>query len=137
MNESIRRRLEDAGVGGMVHSRAISGSKETRAFGLAGAVGAGNLVLAQADWVDDVRREMDAFPGGGEHDDIIDSLSLGFAFLDENRQALGSVWVPGTEPTPRDGTNVVGGGEVGGGYVPGSETASLPDWVRRDPRGGR
>jgi hypothetical protein len=37
---------------------------------------------------------MNAFPGP-EHDDIIDVLSLGYNWLDENPQVLGSSWVPG------------------------------------------
>jgi predicted phage terminase large subunit-like protein len=93
--EAVRRRLENAGAG-MVHCAKISGDKTTRAYGLAGCIGAGNLILARAPWNDDVEREMLAFPGP-EHDDIIDSLSLGFNWLDENPQVLGSGWVPGQD----------------------------------------
>jgi len=86
--EAVRRRIEEAGAG-MVHSKSISGDKTTRAYGLAGCVGAGNLILLEAGWNDDVVREMNAFPGP-EHDDIIDSLSTGYNWLDENPQVLGS-----------------------------------------------
>lgn len=92
--EAVRRRLEGAGAG-MVHSAKISGDKTTRAYGLAGCVGAGNLVMVEASWNDDVIREMDAFPGP-EHDDIIDALSLGYNWLDENRQVVGGAYYPAT-----------------------------------------
>lgn len=92
--EAVRRRLEGAGAG-MVHSAKISGDKTTRAYGLAGCVGAGDLVMVRASWNDDVVREMHAFPGP-EHDDIIDALSLGYNWLDENRQVVGGAYYPAT-----------------------------------------
>jgi len=79
----------------MVHSKSISGDKTTRAYGLAGCVGAENLALVKAAWNDDVEREVNAFPGP-EHDDIIDSLSHGFNWLDENRQVLGGAYFTST-----------------------------------------
>jgi predicted phage terminase large subunit-like protein len=93
--EAVRRRLENAGAG-MVHSAKISGDKVTRAYGLAGAVNAGNLILVDGSWVDDVEREMNAFPGP-EHDDVIDALSLGYNWLDQNPQVLGSAFYPGQD----------------------------------------
>jgi predicted phage terminase large subunit-like protein len=101
--EAVRRRLENAGAG-MVHSAKISGDKVTRAYGLAGCVNAGNLTLLEAGWNADAEREMDAFPGP-EHDDIIDSLSLGYNWLDQNPQVLGSFYVPGQD-----------GAQLGGRY---------------------
>jgi predicted phage terminase large subunit-like protein len=97
LNQSIRHRLETAGIGGQVHSERITGSKEARAYGLAGAVGAGNVVMVEADWNDDLRRELDVFPLSGEHDDIVDALSLAFGWHGENPQVLGSAYFPGQD----------------------------------------
>lgn len=83
LNESIRRRLAEAGWKGKLHSNPITGDKMTRAFGLAGCIGAGNFQLLEAAWDDQVYVELDSFPSE-EHDDIVDALSLGFNHLDAN-----------------------------------------------------
>lgn len=81
LNESIRRRLAGAGWKGKLHSTAITGSKDVRAFGLAGCIRAGNLWLVEGSWNAQVFIQLDSFPSE-EHDDVVDSLSLGFGHLD-------------------------------------------------------
>ncbi len=90
--EAVRRRLENAGVG-MVHSRSISGDKTTKGIRARRLCRRRESDPGFGAWNDDVEREMNAFPGP-EHDDIIDALSLGYNWLDENPQVLGSGWVP-------------------------------------------
>lgn len=60
-----------------VRAETVSGSKETRADGLASQVAAGNVTVVRAPWTDAFVEELRAFPAGA-HDDQVDAAADAF-----------------------------------------------------------
>ena len=58
----------------------MTGSKETRAHPVACQVNVGNVVMLRAPWNEALVEELQSFPLG-QHDDIVDALSLAFSKL--------------------------------------------------------
>lgn len=70
-----------------VTARSMSGDKVTRARPLAAQVNVGNVVLLRGEWNRVLIDELRNFPNGN-HDDQVDSLSLGFDYLADNNLGL-------------------------------------------------
>ncbi|MFV0496065.1 phage terminase large subunit [Mycobacterium sp.] len=65
-----------------VHTAPVTGSKEVRATGWAAQQQAGNIMLVDSPWVDDVVAEHTEFPRGA-HDDIVDACASAFNALSD------------------------------------------------------
>ena len=70
-----------------VSSKPVSGDKITRARPLAAQVNVGNVVMLRGEWNQPLINEMRNFPNG-MNDDQIDTLSLGFDYLNDNSFGL-------------------------------------------------
>jgi predicted phage terminase large subunit-like protein len=73
-------------AGNRVHLERMTGSKETRAGPVASQVNAGNVAMLRAAWNEPLVEELQSFPLG-QHDDIVDALSLAFAKLETDKLA--------------------------------------------------
>jgi len=68
-----------------------TGEKETRAYGLASQVGAGNVFVLNRGWTEDFVEELRYFPNG-KFSDQVDAASQGFNYLAKKRSKVGGLW---------------------------------------------
>jgi predicted phage terminase large subunit-like protein len=75
--DSLTREL----AGYPVKDERMSGSKQTRALIPAAQLNLGRIAMVRANWNNQLKAELAAFPGG-RHDDIVDALSLAYSKIE-------------------------------------------------------